>query len=843
MWLSARYALRELRSGFRGFRIFLACLALGVAAIAAAGSTASAFRAGLAVQARDIVGGDIAVTIGQREFTAREQAALGRFGAVSYAASVAAMGEAASGQRHLVELRGVSPDYPLAGKVELAGRARLVDALQASNGAAGAAVEPAVLQRLGLKLGDRFMVGSVPLVARAILISEPDRLARGFGLGPRVLTRLDVVRGGGLLSGLIPFGETARIALSAGSDLALSEARLRAALVAAGPGGWRMTDRTNAAPGLARLIDSLQYFLTFIGFAALLAGGLGIQQAVSAHLEARRPSIAVLKTLGATGALVRNLYLLQVAGVAALGISIGVAIGADVPLVLGVVVRNSLPAPALFAVYPRPLLTAAGFGALATGAFSLTPLGLARATAPAALLRSHLQPASRPMFELLAAAICATALAGLAIMAAPDELTGAILVAGVVIAFGVLRLLGLAAARASKPLRAFARGSWRLGLANLAAPGSAAGAATPAIGLGVALLAAVVLIQSSLLAQVSDVAPRTAPQLVFVGIPPDRGPAFDEAIAGALGRPPPPQSYLRAPFFTGRIVAVRGQPAAQVRAEPGERWILDHDISMSALAAPPPGAGVVKGRWWAPDYAGPALAAVSVDAARGPRLRVGDAISLDVLGRRIEARVAVLRKVDVATFGAPFPVILDPHALAGAQLKSVAVARATPAEEGRITRALGAAFPQVDVVSVREALESATELFDRLAFAVRAAAAVASAAGLLVLAGAIAARSRQRMREAAILQVLGATRAQVLGAYGVEYGAVGVIAGTVGVLVGALAAWPIVTRVFEARWSVDWTAVASLALAAGALAAAGGLLAGLVALGRPPARTLRETTI
>jgi putative ABC transport system permease protein len=843
VWLAVRYALRELRSGVRGFRIFLACLALGVAAIAAAGSTASAFRAGLAAEARDIVGGDIAVTIGQREFTPREQAALRRFGPVAYAVSVAAMGEAASGERHLVEFRGVSADYPLAGRVELQGGGALTPALAPVGGVAGAAVEAGVLQRLGLRLGDRFTVGSVPLIARAVLLSEPDRLARGFTLGPRVLTRIGAVRGGGLLSGLIPFGETARIALPAGTDLARAKAELTAALRKAGPGGWRMSDRTNAAPGLQRLIASLQYFLTFIGFAALVAGGLGIQQAVSAHLLSRRPAIAVLKTLGASGGLVRNIYLVQVAALAVLGISIGVAIGADVPLLLGLAVRKSLPVPALFAVYPQPLLTAAGFGALATGAFSLAPLGRARATAPAALLRSDLTARPRPGIEWAGAALCALALAALAVVEAPEPLAGAAMVGGVIAAFGALRLLGVAAARASRPLRRLTRGAWRLGLANLAAPGSAAGAAAPAIGLGVALLAAVVLIQSSLLAQVMDVAPRTAPQLVFVGIPGDRAGAFDDAVAGALGHRLSAQNYFRAPFFTGRISAVKGEPAAAVRASPGDRWILDHDVSMSALASPPPGAGVTAGRWWAPNYAGPPLVALSLDAAKGAGLRLGDQIGLDVLGRTIEARVAVLRKVDVAAFGAPFPIILDPHALAGAQLKSLAVAHASPAQEGRITRALGAGFPDVDVISVREALESAAQIFDRLVLAVRAAAAVAGVAGLLVLAGAIAARARQRAREAAVLQALGASRGQILGAYAIEYGAVGLIAGSAGVLIGALAAWPIVTQIFEARWSLDWTGVAVLALAAAAIAAIGGLAAGLIALSRPPARTLRETAV
>jgi putative ABC transport system permease protein len=184
--------------------------------------------------------------------------------------------------------------------------------------------------------------------------------------------------------------------------------------------------------------------------------------------------------------------------------------------------------------------------------------------------------------------------------------------------------------------------------------------------------------------------------------------------------------------------------------------------------------------------------------------------------------------------------VLDPAALAGANLRQVALAKATPAEEARVTRQLGAAFPGVNVISVREQLAAASELFDRLTLAVRGAAAVAGLAGLLVLAGAIAAGARARAKEAATLKVLGAARWQILAAYGVEYGAVGAIAGLAGVALGFAAAWPVVVKVFEASWSVDWTGALALIGGAAAITGAGGLIAALAALARRPAPVLRS---
>jgi putative ABC transport system permease protein len=840
-FLPFRLAARELRSGVRGFRIFLACLALGVAAIAAAGSVAEAFRQGLASQAREILGGDLAVTLRTRTFTPAEQAVFERAGATAYASAVEAMAQAASGDRRLVELRGVSDAYPLSGQVELIGARSLAEAFRPQGDAAGAAVERPLLDRLGLKLGDRFLVGNTPLVVRAILVSEPDRLSRGFALGPRVLVRLSVVRAGGFLEPGLPFGETVRIALPPGRPLALAESAVRAGLTRAGAaGGYRMTDRSDAAPGLRRLIDEMEYFLAFIGLASLVAGGLGVFGAVSAHLEARRPSIAVLKSLGAEGALVRDIYLIQVGLLAALGVGLGLVIGAVAPLALGELVKDQLPVPALFALYPEPLAKAGAFGLLAAAAFSLIPLARARATSPADLFRRRLAGGVVLGLETLWAVLAAAGLAALAVFTAPTPTAAAIMIAGVVVAFAVLWLLGLAGANLAGRLRGLTQGAWRIGLANLAGPGSAARTAAPAMGLGVALLSAVVLIQSSLLTQVTEVAPRTAPSLLFTGLSAAEGPAFDTALAAAFGRALGPGNYLRAPFASGRIVAARGQPIDRLRIDRQDRWAYDNDIALSAIGAEPAKSGVIAGHWWPANYAGPPLVAMTVEAARGARLKVGDSLTLELLGRRIDARVAALRRIDFAGFGANFALVVDPAVLAGAEPRNVAIARATEPEERRAMLALGRSFPQVNIISVREALAAAADLFDRLALAVRGAAAVAALAGLLVLVGAIAARAQARAREAAILKVLGASSRQILGAYAIEYGAVGLIAGLVGVALGYAAAWPVVTRVFEATWSVDWAGVAALVLGASGLAAGGGVIAALHALSKRPAPTLRS---
>jgi len=585
-WLSLRFAGRELRSGARGFRIFLACLALGVAAIAAAGSTAEAFRRGLASQAGEILGGDLSLTREQTRFSAKERKAMSALGRTSWAVSTRAMAEAADGGRRLVELRGVSPEYPLAGKVEIRGAADLRTALaRAPDGSYGAVVEQGLLDRLHLKIGDRVQVGQMPLTVRAVLLQEPDRLSRGFALGPRVMTSGAAVEAGGFLTSGLPFSETGRILLKPGSSLEAARAQVGKAFA---KGDARIRDRNDAAPGIRRLVDQLEYFLGFIGLAALVAGGLGVHGAVSAYLASRTRSIAVLKALGADGDLIRNTYLLQISALAGLGVAIGLGIGAIAPLILG---RRHCQGPACPGPVRRLSPTAdQGRHIRCSVRCSLFPgaLGAARATPPAALFRKTVEPGISLSFETLLAGLAGLGLAGLAIVTAPTPIAALVMIAGVALAFGLLWALGVLGAWAAGRLRVGTRGALRLALANLSGPGSAARTAAPAIGLGVALLAAVVLIQSSLLKQVAEIAPQTAPAMVFTEIPGEAAPEFDRAIASAFGVKLAPDIYLRAPIATGRIIQVRGKPVDVASIPRGERWAYERDISMSALGAEPP---------------------------------------------------------------------------------------------------------------------------------------------------------------------------------------------------------------------------------------------------------------
>jgi putative ABC transport system permease protein len=325
---------------------------------------------------------------------------------------------------------------------------------------------------------------------------------------------------------------------------------------------------------------------------------------------------------------------------------------------------------------------------------------------------------------------------------------------------------------------------------------------------------------------------------VFTEIPAARAAEFDALVSRAFGRPLTPEIYYRTPVTSGRIIRINGAPVVRERIRQGERWAYDNDVQIAVIGAQPPNPSVVEGHWWSPDTLEPSIA-LDADAARAGHLKIGDHLTLSVLGRDIEVRVAALRTIEPGGFGPNFSFVINPRAVEGAETPNIAIAKASKAQEAAVTHALGVAFPQVNVISVREQLEAATDIFAKISLAIRSAAAVAALAGILVLAGAIAARARERVKEAATLKVLGAARHQILAAYAIEYGAVGLIAGIAGVALGYAAAWPVVVKVFEATWSVDWGGVAALVGAAAGLAALGGLAAATVALARRPAGMLR----
>ena len=294
--LPLRYALREMRGGLRGFYVFIACIALGVMAIAGVGSVAASLREGLAREGRTLLGGDVAFSLFQREARPEEIAFLRTRGGVSVTASLRGMARADDGRLALVEIKAVDAAYPMLGELTLEPKMPIKDLLADHDGIFGAAADSTLLSRLDLKLGDRISVGSATFQIRSVDVTEPDKLAGGLGFGPRFLVSEAGLRATQLLQPGSLVRWTYRVRLPDYASAASNAARLlddaRNVLPHA---GWEIRTRDSASPQLERTISRFTQFLTLVGLASLLVGGVGVANAVKSHIDRRRDVIATLR--------------------------------------------------------------------------------------------------------------------------------------------------------------------------------------------------------------------------------------------------------------------------------------------------------------------------------------------------------------------------------------------------------------------------------------------------------------------------------------------------------------------------------------------------------------------
>jgi putative ABC transport system permease protein len=841
--LTWRLALRELRGGVRGFYVFIACIAIGVAAIAAVGSFAHGLADGIGREGRVILGGDVAFSLIQREANEQERAFLVAHGDVSVAATMRAIARAGDDRRALVEVKAVDAAYPLFGSVGTDPTGDLAALLGRDNGVYGAIVDPALLTRLDLKSGARLTVGQATFELRAVLTSEPDKLAGGIGFGPRFLISEQALRATGLVQpgSLVRWHYRLRLPAGASSDAAAG-AVIEAAKAQLPDAGWEMRSRTKAAPQLERNVERFAQYLTLVGLAALLVGGIGVANSAKHYLERKRDDIATMKSIGATGTRVVAIYFIEVVLLAAVGVAIGLAIGAAAPFVVVAVFGSMLPLPLSASVYSGELALALAYGLLTAAAFALWPLGRAHDVPVSALFRDEVAPQRQlPRTRYIAAvAVAGITLAALAVAAAFDHKIAAAFIASAIVVFGVLRLFALLIMAVARRLPRPRSAMLRLAIANIHRPGALTPTVVMSLGLGLALVVTVLEIDANLRQQFMAALPEKAPAFYFLDIPSQEIQRFDDFVHTVA----PNASLERVPMLRGRIVGARGVPAEDLKPKPDAAWVLQSDRGLTFAAKIPAGSRVVAGEWWGADYSGPPLVSMEKQVADGLGLKIGDDITVNVLGRNLTAHIGNLRSLDWNSLGINFVLVFSPGAFSGAPYTEIATVAypggGNVVEETALLKAVTDAFPAVTAVRVKDALDAFAGIVVNLVLAVRIASALTLAAAALVLGGALAAAHRHRVYDAVILKTLGATRLQLISAYAIEYLLLGCATMMFGVAVGSIAGWRVVADVMTLPF--HWQIVPAVTAAALAvlITVAFGLVGSWPALGRKPAAVLRH---
>ena len=845
--LAVRLAWRDLRGGLAGFRIFLACIALGVIAIVGVGSVSRSLSDGVSRESRRFLGGDASFALMHRELGQDERSWLEARAQLSTIATLRAMSRREDGTSALVEIKAVDSAYPVMGEVSLEPEMSLKAALEPRNGVFGIAADSTLSARLSLKTGDRILIGEKAFELRATLLAEPDKLAAGIGFGPRVLMLQDGLRESGLImpGSLVRWVYRAILPEVNGNPATPAEADAFVELAdKAFPDiGWESRTRQNVSPQFARNLGYVTQFLTLVGLTALMVGGVGVANAVRAFIERRNADFGTLKALGATGQWVFGSALLQVLLVTAMGIAIGVLIGGMIPFLVAGVLGSLLPFPLEPHVYPSQMLTGAAYGFLTATAFSLLPLGRAHDVPVSALFRDQVDPGvTRPRRRyVVATLIAASALMAAIIGFASERRLVVYYVIGTSLAFIGLRLISFAIMWAARRAPRSRITELRLAIGNIHRPGALTPAVVLSLGLGLALLVTLTMVDGNIRQQISNTLPGTTPSFFFVDIQNSQAQAFDAYVHDRA----PEAKLERVPMMRGRFVRLNDTPAENIKASREAAWVLEGDRGITYATNLPDGSVLVEGAWWAGDHKGQPLVSVEADAARGLGIKVGDTITVNVLGRNITATVANLRKVNWRSLGINFVFVFSPNTFVGAphtHLATAAFPAGTPAErEISLLKDVANTFPAVTTVRVKDALEALNSVMDQLAFAIRAAASIAIAASVLVLAGALAAGQNARIYDSVILKTLGATRMRLLTALVIEYSLLGVATAIFGILAGGAAAAFIVTRIMRLEGFVwVWGSAFGAASTALLVTVGLGLLGTWRVLGQKPARRLRS---
>lgn len=792
--LALRFAIREMRGGLRGFYIFLGCIALGVAAIGGVNSVAQSITSGVERQGQAILGGDLSFALVQRQANAEQLEYLNSIGNVTNLVTMRAMARMPDGSdQTLIELKAIDDVYPLYGDLVVGGRNVNDEPLDSET----AYAESLLFERLGLNAGDTIEVGSAQFILEERLELEPDKAGDNVGFGPRLMISLEGLERTGLIQpgSLVRYHYKVRLADAGLQNVAATAEEAKEKFPEA---GWRVRTSRNAAPALSRSIERFSQFLTLVGLTSLIVGGVGVANAIRAFLETKRSVIASFKSLGASGSLIFQIYLIQILIMAGIGIGIGLIIAVGMPYLARSALGTLLPVSQGTLFFPTALVPAVIYGLLTTLIFAIWPLSISREIKPTELFRSASYGGSRRFPKLIYVALTAALVLCLflfSIYFSDNRFIAIVFLGSVAASFVLLRVVAVVIEWIASRAPHSGYTPLRMAVANIHRPGSLTSSVVLSLGLGLALLVALASIDGNLRSQIEESLPEDAPNFFFVDIQNNEIDAFRDKLVEMA----PDGKIIAVPMLRGRVVDLKGIPSDEYEAAPGGEWVLQGDRGITYAKNLPENSTLSSGEWWDQDYSGPPLVSVAAEEAGELNLAIGDKITVNVLGRNITATIASLREVEWETMGINFVFVFSPNTFAGAPHAYLSTLTSNmPSDsgfDGKLLKELARAFPAVTAVRIRDALDTVNTLIGQLATAIRAAASVALLSSLLVLAGALAAGNRERVHDSVVLKTLGAKRTTLMGTFILEYGLLGLATAIFGILAGTLAAWFVISTI------------------------------------------------
>jgi len=834
--------LRESRGSRGRLLFFIACLAIGVAAVVGVSSTVAAIDDGLRAQARELLAADLVVSSRQplpESLTEQldtlapghERTGIHELSTMAAVASV----DGRPGASQLVELKAVEGRFPLFGELTLEPAGTLQDLLTERT----LVVAPELLSTLRLSVGDEILLGGKPFSIAAVVVAEPNRLSFSFSLGPRVfLSREGLDR-----AGLLALGSRVRyrtmVSLGSASGRDQLEAVSRGLRQAFPEQTERLSIETwdEAQPAVRRQLDGARRYLGLVALLSLLLGGIGVAQIVRAWLATRIEAVAVLRCIGFQSREILILYLGHVALLALVGSLIGAAIGACFPWLLPMAAPELVPAELISAWQPWVVVRGVVLGLGVALVFSLPPLSAVFRVSPARVLRAEAAPLPvRRGVVLSCALVLLAGVFGAAWSQGGSAALGAWFSAGLVLTSAALaggaRLTMVLVGRLPRQGLAV---TLRQGLSALARPGAGTTGAVTALGLGVLVVMTISTVAHRLDEEFAGSLPENAPSAFLVDVQPDQWAGVEQLLLDSDAR-----SVDSVPVVMARLHSVGGREVGELLSdpEPPPRWVLTREQRLTWSAEFAEDTVWVAGEPWS----NPERDEVCLERGFAESLgaEVGTEIVFDVQGVKMPLLVTAIREVEWRSFAINFFIVVEPGVLEGAPHFRIAAARLDETAEGQARDALVASYPNVTFISLRAIIEKVIELLTTLAVGVRLLGSFTIVTGLAVLAGAIASTSLRRSQEAALLKTLGVTRRGVATLFAVEYALCGLVAGAIGGAGAAALSWGFLVHVAEVPFTPSWTTLGLAMAGSAGLSVLAGLGASRRALASPPAMTLRR---
>lgn len=834
--LTWRQAWRDLAAG--EVRLLVAALALAVMSVSTISFLTDRAERALALEANRLLGGD-AVLRADSPLSPEQQALANRVDLRSVATvefpSMIRVGE----RLRLGELRAVGREFPLRGSF------RLRDASGERELAEGPAqgtvwMTASGANTLGAGLGDKVSLGRSELTLSALVLQEPDGALDYFNVAPKVIFNVEDLPATGLVQ---PGSRIAYRLVVAGTPDAVES-------FVADVGkdlqrGQRLETAADGRPEIRRALDRASRFLGLATLVSVVLAAIAVAMAARRHSARHLDACAVMRCLGASQ---RTIVQVQVGSLLILGF-LGSSIGVVIAYVLSFGIGEWLSASMGVAIPSSglmPVLSGYAVGLTVLVAFAVPPVLALRGVPALRVLRRDLE-----VREPSAIALAALALGGLGALlwwqADSAELASAML-AGLIVTFAVLAALGYALVRGVSLLRPFLRGPWRYGLANVSRRAATTVAQVAALGLGLMALLLLTFVRTDLLSRWRDALPVDAPNRFIINVQPNQVQPLRVFLEGqGIDEP------MLFPMIRGRLLAKNGE-AISAASYAGEgqraRRLAEREFNLSTADVLDDDNKIVAGTFWShtesdraatSQSAGAEAVEFSVEEGLATTLgwSLGDVVTFDVAGTKLEGTVTSLREVKWESFRPNFFVLVSPGAVEGLQASFITAIHVPPGREG-FTRALLDRFANLSVIDIDAILNQVRSTAEQVSKVVEAVFYVALLAGALVLLAAVGASQDERLREGAVMRVLGGSRRQLRLAQAGEFAALGLISGLVAAIAATVLAGVVAGQVLDLPWTPNWAMTGTGAVAGTLVSLLAGLWATRRILDAPPSVTLRE---